>query len=263
MSRRVWFFAALASALLALSLALDARRGSAVASVTDGPYSAMPETPDGIGKIYLGREISKVMGHRGAAWLERPGRVREERTDVLLDALPLADGMVVADIGAGTGFFSFPIAERIGSGRVLAVDIQAEMLDIIRRRQAAGAPANVVPVLGTETDPSLETGSVDLILIVDAYHEFSYPLEMGEALVDALKPGGRMVLVEYRAEDRSVPIKWLHKMSEAQARKEMAAIGLDWTDTLDVLPQQHILVFAKPAQRAAINAGENSAKNSD
>ncbi len=181
-----------------------------------------------------------------AGWLERPDREREERTDLLIEKLPLEPDDVIADIGAGTGYFSFPMAERVPDGKVLAVDIQQEMLDIIAERIEGGAPANVETVLGTETDPKLPESTVDLILIVDAYHEFSYPREMGEAMAAALKPGGTLVLIEYRGEDRRVPIKRLHKMTEAQAKREMAAIGLDWERTEDFLPQQHFLVFRKP-----------------
>lgn len=200
---------------------------------------------DGIGKFYMGREISHVMGHLGAGWLERPDRRREERTDRLLDNLPLEADSVVADIGAGTGYFSFPIAERVPDGRVLAVDIQPEMLEIISRRMEAGGISNVQPVLGSERDPGLEPSSVDLVLLVDAYHEFAWPREMSEAMARALRPGGRLVLVEYRAEDPSVPIKPLHKMSVKQARREMAAVGLELERNGKFLPQQHFMVFRK------------------
>jgi len=154
--------------------------------------------------------------------------------------------IAVADIGAGTGYFSFPMAKRVPAGRVLAVDIQEEMLDIIEARKADGAAANVETVLGTETDPRLPAGQVDLALIVDAYHEFSHPREMGEGIARALRPGGRLVLIEYRAEDPRVQIKALHKMSQAQAIAEMEAIGLEWERTGNFLPQQHFLVFRKP-----------------
>ena len=203
-------------------------------------YESGPASRDGIGKFYMGREISHVMGHRGAMWLERPEREREERTDLLIEALPLSVDSIVADIGAGTGYFSFRMAERVPAGKVLAVEIQQEMLDIVEARKANGAPANVETVLGDETNPNLSNSSVDLILIVDAYHEFSHPYEMGTAIMRALKPGGLLVLIEYRAEDRSVPIKPLHKMSEEQAKKEMAAVGLEWVRTEDFLPQQHL-----------------------
>ena len=179
----------------------------------DSVYQTGSASRDGIGKYYLGREISHVMGHRGAAWLERPEREREERTDLIIQNLPLEEDEFVADIGAGTGYFSFPIAARVPRGKVFAVDIQQEMLDIIESRKGAGAAGNVAGVLGAEDDPRLPDASVDLILIVDAYHEFSYPFEMGKAMAKSLKPGGRLVLIEYRGEDRSVPIKPLHKMS--------------------------------------------------
>ncbi len=219
---------------------------TAETAVEEGPYTEKRPSRDGIGKVYMGREISHVMGHLGAGWLERPEREREERTDLLISALPLEADDVIADIGAGTGYFAFPMAERVPNGKVLAVDIQQEMLDIIEARQAQGAPANVEPVLGTEKDPNLPADSVDLVLMVDAYHEFSYPFEMGRAMVRAMKPGGKMVLIEYRAEDPSVPIKRLHKMSEAQVKREMAAIGLRLLRTEGFLPQQHFLVFKRP-----------------
>jgi FkbM family methyltransferase len=209
-------------------------------------YEYRPGSRDGIGKWYMGREISHVMGHLGASWLERPARERQERTDLLISRLPVEPDFKVADIGAGTGYFAFPIARRVPEGRVYAVDIQPEMLAYVRERIEATGQDNVTPVLGTITDPGLAAGSIDLAYIVDAYHEFSHPREMGAALVRALRPGGRLILIEYRAEDRSVPIKPLHKMSEAQVRREMDAIGLAWVATEDYLPQQHVLIFAKP-----------------
>ena len=216
------------------------------AAAGPGPYSEKAPSRDGIGKVYLGREISHVMGHRGAGWLERREREQQERTDLLIAQLPLETDDIVADIGAGTGYFSIPIAGRVPDGTLLAVDIQQEMLDIIERRKRNGAPANIETVLGSITDPNLPPGGVDLILIVDAYHEFSHPYEMGTAMVDALRPGGQLVLIEYRAEDPAVPIKPLHKMSETQAIDEMQAIGLIHRRTEDFLPQQHFMVFVKP-----------------
>lgn len=204
---------------------------------------------DGIGKFYLDREISQVMGHLGASWLERPAREQEERTDLLIENLPLHEDSIVADIGAGTGYFSFPIARELPAGKVIAVDIQQEMLDIIEARQVRGAPSNVETLLGAEGDTRLPEAAVDLILIVDAYHEFSEPYDMGLSMARALKPGGELILIEYRAEDRSVPIKPLHKMSEQQAIREMAEVGLEWVRTEDFLPQQHFLVFRRPEQR--------------
>ena len=211
-------------------------------------YQYGPPSRDGIGKFYMGREISHVMGHLGASWLERSSREWEERTDLLVRNLPLKDDSVVADIGAGTGYFSFRIAERVPRGNVLAVDIQPEMLDIIEARKDSGAAQNVETVLGTERDPRLPPASVDLILLVDAYHEFEWPREMGMALFRALRPGGALVLVEYRGEDPSVPIKRLHKMTRSQAIGEMQAVGLNWERTERFLPQQHFMVFRRPVK---------------
>ena len=209
-------------------------------------YQQKTPSWDGIGKVYMGREISHVMGHLGAGWLERPEREREERTDLLISRLPIEADDVVADIGAGTGYFSFPVAERVPNGQVLAVDIQPEMLALIEARKTETGIDNVAPVLGTIEDPNLPAAGVDLIFIVDAYHEFSHPREMGEAMVRSLVPGGKLVLIEYRGEDPEVPIKPLHKMTERQVRKEMDALGLNWIRTDDYLPQQHVLIFEKP-----------------
>ena len=211
------------------------------------PYRYGEASRDGTGKFYLGRELSQVMGHLGAPWLERRGRQREERTDLLVKHLPVAEDSVVADIGAGTGYFSFPVARRVPKGKVLAVDIQPEMLTLLRSRGRELGISNVEPVLGTITDPGLASASVDVAFIVDAYHEFSHPLEMGRALFDALRPNGTLVLVEYRAEDPAVPIKPLHKMTEAQVKREMAVLGFEWLRTDTYLPQQHVLLFRKPA----------------
>jgi ubiquinone/menaquinone biosynthesis C-methylase UbiE len=215
------------------------------ASAEEAVYAACQRSRDGIGKCYMGREIAQVMGHLGAAWLDRPEREEEERPSVLIRNLGLAPADVVADIGAGTGYFSFRIAPLVPGGKVLAVDIQPEMLDIIRRKQRETGIRNVEPVLGAIDDPKLASGSVDLVLMVDVYHEFSHPREMMRAVARALKPGGRVALVEYRAEDPRVPIKPLHKMTQEQAGKEMGAVGLEWIETRDVLPWQHLMFFRK------------------
>ncbi|HEV8485096.1 MAG TPA: class I SAM-dependent methyltransferase [Blastocatellia bacterium] len=202
--------------------------------------------PDGIGKFYMGREIAHVMGHEGAAWLERRERLETETPDEVVRQMRLKPTDVVADIGAGTGYFSFRLSKVVPQGKVYAVDIQPEMLAIIERRKGTLGTGNVVGVLGTEMDTKLPTQAVDVALLVDAYHEFSYPREMMESIVRSLKPGGRVVQVEYRAEDPDVPIKRLHKMSVDQARKEMAVVGLVWKETKAFLPQQHFLVYEKP-----------------
>lgn len=205
--------------------------------------------PDGTGKFYMGREIAQVMGHLAADWLERPEREEEEQPSKLLEALKFKAGDVVADVGAGSGYLTFRISKLVGpKGKVLAVDIQPEMLEIIRQRMKKDKVTNVEPVQGTEADPKLPANSVDLILMVDVYHEFSFPHEMTEAMVKSLKPDGRLVFVEYRLEDPNVPIKLVHKMTENQVRKEMEIHPLQWVKTLDTLPAQHVIIFKKKAK---------------
>src|SRR5436190_10925545 len=197
--------------------------------------------PDGIGKFYMGREIAYVMGHQAANWLERPERDQEERPDLLLPALRIKPGDAVADIGAGTGFYTRRLAKLVGDeGTIYAVEIQQEMLDLLTNKMAELKIHNVKPILGTITDPKLPKASVDLILMVDVYHEFDFPYEMTESMCRALKPGGRMVFVEFRGEDPKVPIKPVHKMTVAQVRKEMALQPLQWQETIESLPWHHI-----------------------
>jgi len=239
---KLLFPAALLS-LLATAVVTDSACAAPSALST---YAEQASSHGGIGKLYMGREIAQVMGHRGASWLERPSRVYEERPDELVAHMDLAPNHVVADLGAGTGYFTFRISPRVPEGRVYAVDIQPEMLEIIRTRIARRHIRNVTPVLGTATDPRLTPNSIDAVLLVDTYHEFSHPYEIMTAVVKALKPGGRVFLAEYRAEDRTIPIKRLHKMSEAQARMEMEAVGLHWMGTLESLPSQHLMIFEKP-----------------
>ena len=210
-------------------------------------YSSSAASPDGIGKIYLGREIAQVMGHAGADWLERPSREAEERTDKLVAFLArrLKPDAVVADIGAGSGYFTFRIAPLVPHGKVLAEDIDTVMLKMIDKRKTAAQVANVETILGTTTDPKLPPGGVDVVILVDTYHEWDHPLEMMKAVLRELKPGGQVIQLEYRAEDSSVQILPHHKMMAAQARKEMEAAGLHWLETIDTLPQQHLLVYEK------------------
>ena len=203
--------------------------------------------PNGIGTFYLGREIAHVMGHQAANWLERPEREAEERTDLLVEALKFKDGEVVADIGCGSGYISRKIAKKIGeNGIVYGVDIQQEMLDLLAKRMAMFRIANVKPVMGATTDPQVPPASCDTMIMVDVYHEFDRPYEMIRGMIAGLKPGGRIVFVEYRKEDPDVPIKEVHKMSEAQVKKEMAVQPeLEFVENITILPRQHILIFRK------------------
>ncbi len=210
------------------------------------------EDPDrrttGIGKFYMGREISFVMGHQAAEWLNRPGRIQEEMPDEVVVNMNLRPDEVVADVGAGSGYFSFRIARQVPQGKVMAIDIQPEMLQLIDERASREEVGNIELVLGQVDDPNLPPNSIDAALMVDAYHEFSHPFEMIDGLYRALRPGGRIFLLEYRGEDASVPIRPLHKMTEVQAVREMSVFGLEWTDTLDFLPWQHMMIFTKPAE---------------
>lgn len=209
-------------------------------------YEFAPDrSQGGSGKFYLGREISLVMGHQGAEWLERPGRIQEEQPDEVVANMGLEPNHVVADIGAGTGYFSFRMAKLVPDGKVMSVDIQPEMLALIEERKREEAVTNIEGVRGQVDNPNLAPNSIDVALMVDAYHEFSHPYEMIKGIVDALKPGGRIFLLEYRAEDASVPIRPLHKMTELQAIREMSVFDLEWTETLDFLPWQHMMIFTK------------------
>ncbi len=202
--------------------------------------------PDGTGKFFMGREIAQVMGHQAADWLDRPEREVEENPRRMVELLGLKPGNVVADIGAGSGYLTFRMAPLVvPKGFVYAVDIQPEMLQIIRKRSSEKKLTNVKPVLGKIDDPKLPAASVDLILLVDVYHEFSHPYEMTVAMVRALKPGGRIAFVEFRAEDPDVPIKPVHKMTEAQVRREMAPHALKWIRTERELPWQHLIFFQR------------------
>ncbi len=219
---------------------------------TPGPvYRPMKATRDGIGIAYFDREIAQVMGHFAAGWLERPEREREERTDLLIEMLGLRPGMAVADIGAGSGYFTRRMSPRVGPGGLIyATDIQPEMLRILEDGLRREGIENVKPVLGRIDDTGLAPESVDLILLVDVYHEFDHPWEMSRSMHRALRPGGRVALVEYRAGDPNVPIKPLHTMTEAQARLEYEAAGFRLVDSrVDGLPWQRLMLFEKPAVR--------------
>jgi ubiquinone/menaquinone biosynthesis C-methylase UbiE len=213
----------------------------AAALISSPYYSYRPPSFDGIGKFYMGREISDVLGHQGAEWLERKDRQTEEQPQQMVAALDLKSTDVVADVGAGSGYISQLLATQVSTGKVVAIDIQPEMLLLIKQLKIA----NIEPHLGTEKSPELAAASIDLALMVDAYHEFSYPREMMLGIVSALKPNGRVVLAEYRGEDPKVFIKPHHKTTQKQIRRELEAVGLKWQKTSSVLPQQHLMFFTK------------------
>lgn len=210
-------------------------------------FQAPPANP-GVDPV-TGRQIANVCGFGGCqAWLERPEREQEENPDGALDALKLKPGMIVADVGAGTGYMSLKLAQRIGpSGKVYAEDVQPQMLEKVRENAAKARASNIVTVLGSYTDPMLPKEGMDLILLVDVYHEFSEPQKMLRGIRAALKPDGRLVLLEYRKEDPSIPIRPEHKMSVAEVKAELEAEGFKMSQVIETLPRQHIIILTKAA----------------
>jgi len=211
----------------------------------DSTYTFKTPHPDGTGKVYMGREIAHVMSAAGADWLERSTRQQEEDADAAIAALPLSANSVVADIGAGTGYYTFRIAKRVPKGKVYAVEVQDEFVTALKNKASQYALSNVTVVKGNEKNPALPDASIDLAIMVDVYHELSYPHEMLQSLHRALKPDGKLLLLEYRAEDPSIQIKELHKLSVAQEKKELSANGFALAEKKDFLPIQHYLLFRK------------------
>ncbi len=231
---------------LCLAVALGVAGTSAIPREISERYSSVPANADGIGKSYMGRQIAHVMGWQGARWLEREEREREERSDLLMRILALAPGSTVADVGAGTGYYARRIADAIGpAGKVYAVDVQPEMFSMLQSVAKQRGYGHITPLLGAARDARLPAGSVDVAIMVDVYHELEFPYEVLASVVHAVKPGGRVVFVEYRAEDPRVPIKRLHKMSEAQIRREAEEHSLVWERTANDLPWQHIVIFKR------------------
>ena len=209
-------------------------------------YVSAPASADGIGKRYMDREISAVMGWQGASWLEREKREREERTDLLLDALALQPGMVVADVGAGTGYLSRRMAPLVmPGGKIIALDLQPEMVNLLQTGVKRLGLSQIDVKLSAVDDIKLPKNSIDMAIMVDVYHELAFPYEVMSSIMQALKPRGRIVFVEYKAEDARVPIKTLHKMSEAQIKREAGVFALEWERTVSTLPWQHVVVFRK------------------
>ena len=204
-----------------------------------------------------GRKIAGVMGVQGADWLNRPEREKEENPEGALDALALRPGMVVADVGAGTGYMSLRLAMRVGpGGKVYANDLQPEMLRRLRENAAKAGFTNIETVQGEEADPKLPVGRMDLVLLVDVYHEFSKPREMIDKIRESLKPDGRLVLLEYRKEDPNVPIREEHKMTVAEVKAELEPQGFVMSQVIETLPRQHILILSKAAAKARAAAAQ-------
>ena len=231
-------------ALLAFGPGVHAQEGPAEGAPSH--YTWREPSDFGIGKMYMGREIGVVMSPEGASWLDRAERAREERPELLLEAMEIESDWVVADIGAASGYYTFRLSSRVPKGRVLAVDIQRELLQLIEERSTLAGIDNVETVLGTIEDPGLPESGVDAVLLVDTYHEFSHPREMMDGVVRALKPGGRVFLVEFRGVDAELAVPAVHKMKEAQARLDLEDVGLEWVENRSVLPLHHFVVFRKP-----------------
>ena len=221
-----------------------------LAQVTSAPsrddvYKLGKASADGSGKFYFEREIALVMGAAGSDWLERDSRQQEENTRRAIDEIRLPANATVADIGAGTGYYAFQLAKKFPAGRVYAVDIQDEMIRYLQNRKALLKDTVVAIVKGTEQSPNLPPNSVDLALMVDVYHELAYPHEMLQAIRTALKPGGKILLIEYRGEDPSIPIKALHKTTVQQLNRELGANGFTLKSKGEFLPIQHFLLYEK------------------
>jgi ubiquinone/menaquinone biosynthesis C-methylase UbiE len=211
----------------------------------DSPYSYKTASYDGIGKVYMGREISFVMGFEGKDWLERQSREREESISLALENLPLTPESIVADLGAGSGYFTFRIAPRVPKGQVYAVEIQDEAIKFLQKRAKELGILNVIPVKGSEQSLNLPANSLDLVIMVDVYHELEFPQEMLIAVRESLKPSGKLLLIEYRGEDPAVAIKPLHKMTVKQAEKELKNNGFKLVENGQFLKIQHFLIFEK------------------
>jgi SAM-dependent methyltransferase len=244
MNLRSWLPVTLGALGLALALPTHA--------IAQEPPAAIAAPAEADGALpaplthYKGREIAVTMHYLGADWLVRESREREEECSTLLEVLKIKPGDIVCDLGCGNGFYTLPIAERVGkTGKVLAVDIQQEMLHLLSERAKSEDLDHIETILGSPIDPRLPEGKVDLVLLVDVYHEFAYPEQMLQAIRKSLKPKGRLVLVEFRGEDPQVPIKPLHKMTKRQIRRELFSNGFKLVEQFDKLPWQHVMFFGR------------------
>ena len=208
-------------------------------------YSYKPRSSDGTGKFYADREIAQVMGSDGAAWLDRKDRQKEENSRLAIEEMNLTPKSVVADIGAGTGYYTFKIAKQVPEGKVYAVEIQDELIRYLNNQKDELGATNVEVVKGDAKSPHLPDSSLDLAILIDVYHELEYPKEMMHYISKALKSSGKVLLMEYRAEDPNLPILPLHKMSVQQTNKEMADNGFKLVEDGEFLPIQHFLLYQK------------------
>ncbi|MDA0794756.1 MAG: class I SAM-dependent methyltransferase [Bacteroidetes bacterium] len=231
--------------IIFISCFLTAYESIAQADNNDTKYTYKRGDYNGIGKWYMGREIAYVMGFQGINWLERSEREIEEDVSTLIKNMEINTDDTIADIGAGSGYHVFKMAPLAENGLVYAVDIQPEMLEATELKKRLKRVSNVETVLGSEKSINLPKNSLDKILLVDVYHEFSYPAEMVESIKNALKSNGQLFLIEYRGEDSSVPIKKIHKMTVKQSIKEMEAAGFRLKENIDNLPWQHCMIFEK------------------
>jgi ubiquinone/menaquinone biosynthesis C-methylase UbiE len=211
----------------------------------DTIYTYKKATPGGTGKLYKGREIAQIMSFEGADWLERSTRPREENTDLAISKLPITKNSIVADIGAGTGYYTFRIAPKVPFGKVYAVEIQDDAIKYLKERSKKLKQTNIIVTKGSEQSPNLPDNSIDLAIMVDVYHELFYPHEMLQAIRRSLKVGGKLLLIEYRAEDPKVEIKELHKTSVVQVNKELTSNGFHLVQDGEFMPIQHFLVYEK------------------
>lgn len=237
------FFVLMFSTIMLSIQSCKSQKKDAIVKDTSEVYTFKSSDPNGIGKWYQGREIAHVMGFQGMEWLNRPEREQEENVSILLKNMDLQPTDMIADIGAGSGYHVFKMAPITKEGAIYAVDIQQEMLDEMSYQKEVIGFKNIQLIKGSEQSVHLPENSIDKVLMVDVYHEFSYPLEMLLSIKKALKPDGKIFLIEYRSEDPNVPIKTIHKMSEKQAVKEFKASGFQLVKNIDNLPWQHCMVF--------------------
>ena len=208
-------------------------------------YEYKEGDPNGIKKWYMDRQIANVMSHYGINWLERADREKDENAPQLVKNLDIKPGMVIADVGAGSGYYTARVSKILTDGKIYAVDVQQEMIDYLDKRIKKEKLKNIETVLGGEKNLPIPPSSIDLMFLVDVYHEFSFPYEMGLSMHEALKPNGKLVLVEFRAEDKSLAIKGLHKMTEEQIIKELAVVGFKFEQNITNLPIQHFMIFTR------------------